>query len=155
VKFESEPCGFCLRPMAGSVQCRIYLKKLTGTKRVEQLDTNRSSGCPAMQKFSYAAARQSKKDHPCSNVPLVCPLCPASEPCVWKYNLEAHFRRAHPQASLDSCFNANQRVVSQSELAAMRIVWEKRHAYKPRQKRTATEATIDVSEAHSSRLALR
>jgi hypothetical protein len=155
VTLKSEPCGFCLRPMDGSIQCRIYLKKPSGAKRVEQLDTDQSSGCPAMQKFSYAKARVSNKDHPCSNIPLVCPLCPGSEPCVWKYNLEAHFQRAHPQATLDSYFDANQRVLSASELAAMRIIWDKRHAYKPRQKRTAAETIMNISEAHSSRLALR
>ncbi|KAF8149524.1 hypothetical protein B0H34DRAFT_734161 [Crassisporium funariophilum] len=71
-------CGICLRPLP---QCQFFLKKGKGP--------NTSS-----------IAAESTPLSQCSNVPIQCPLCPKSDPTIWKYFLKIHFQDKHKNASL-------------------------------------------------------
>jgi hypothetical protein len=46
-------------------------------------------------KFSYSVAAESTASSPCSNVLIHCPICPKSEPAVWKYFMKIHFEEKH------------------------------------------------------------
>lgn len=62
-----------------------------------------SSNCKYYYNFNYKAATKSSSNSPSTNAPLICPLCKPSpktgqKPAFWKYNLEAHLHREHPEA---------------------------------------------------------
>ncbi|KAK0438803.1 hypothetical protein EV421DRAFT_1714038 [Armillaria borealis] len=43
--------------------------------------------------FSYASASASNENSPCSNVPIVCPMCSQIDPntpAIWKYTAKEH-----------------------------------------------------------------
>jgi hypothetical protein len=144
-----EPCGYCLRPDS---TCQIYLvKKRSANQEGQQIDL-KSSSCPKMQRLSYKVAAEYKKKSPCTNVPVYCPLCPDRAPAVWKYNFEAHMRRVHPDAHTHM-YEAAWRI-SAMERAGMQVIWER--ICKPRgSKGKKTKKALNISEGHSSRLALR
>ncbi|KAK7015632.1 hypothetical protein R3P38DRAFT_3570055 [Favolaschia claudopus] len=82
---QHEYCGLCLRP---AQMCTFFLRRPNGKP---QVDWERST-CQRKMDFRYAVAAESTSSSPCSNVPVVCPICGPRKPAVWKYNLEAHFR---------------------------------------------------------------
>jgi hypothetical protein len=66
----------------------------------------------------------------CTNVPMLCPLCPPKEEyegyrrAIWKYNWEQHCRKAHKgKSSLKQAFE-EQFEISRMELLAMEIDFE-------------------------------
>lgn len=70
-----EPCGMCGLPAR---QCRYVVVKGKGSKASNRVDWKRTS---------------------CTNVPLVCPLCPKEDPAVWRYNFKHHLQQKHtPEA---------------------------------------------------------
>ena len=144
-----EVCGLCARP---SPMCQIFLKKGRGENRGVGVDLERSS-CPNLLRFRYASASQYKKNSPCTNVPMICPLCPAKSIAVWKYCLPQHFKDRHNLAP--SKFPVNVEL-SQLELDAMSAVWKHRHKHvKKRRSRKKKNTPLVLSEAHSSRVAFR
>ncbi|QRV97683.1 hypothetical protein RhiJN_25702 [Ceratobasidium sp. AG-Ba] len=147
---STQPCGFSLRP---SVSCPIYLSRGKGKDASLQIDLLRSKQCPYATKFSYKAASQLKSNSPCSNVPLVCDLCPQASPAVWRYNLESHFKANHPLADQSIYLNLSE--LAASELAAMQIIWNRRRVPSRPSKGTCTGPELMISEAHSSRMVLR
>jgi hypothetical protein len=141
-----ELCGLCMRE---SPLCVFYLRKGKGAGSAPQIDL-RTSRCPNLTgKFLYAAAATERTNSPCTNVPIVCPLCPSTSPTVWKYSMKSHLARNHPSVRRSDLFP--QYEISESEKAALKLQWEKRH--KISQRRKSTSAHIPVSELHSSRLA--
>jgi hypothetical protein len=142
-----EPCGLCMRP---SPLCRFYLQKGKGAGSAPQID-ERMSHCPNLTgKLSYSTAAIERTNSPCTNVPMICPLCPSTSTAVWKYNMKTHLVQIHPSANGDDFPKAY--VISESEKAALKILWEKRHT-RQRQRRnvTSTSRSLAISEAHSSR----
>lgn len=92
---------------------------------------------------------------PCSNVPLSCPLCPKTEPAVWRYNLQYHLSTVHPSAQR-SKFEGLWKLTNFEE-QEMKKIWLARTKYGAVSKRTKTrgkEPALVVSQAHSSRIAL-
>ncbi|KAF8152359.1 hypothetical protein B0H34DRAFT_724881 [Crassisporium funariophilum] len=71
-------CGLCLRP---SPMCQFFLKKGKGA-------------------HASGVASESTASSPCSNVPIHCPLCPKSDPAIWRYFFRIHFQQKHPNAPL-------------------------------------------------------
>ncbi|KAJ7749433.1 hypothetical protein B0H16DRAFT_1845530 [Mycena metata] len=145
---SSQPCGFCGRPFP---LCHFALKK-TADGLTVKLDA--SKGCPNfVKKFNYNVAAKSTTNSPCSNVSLPCPACGPKDPSIWRYNLKEHFIRYHPHTPLLKYRDLWE--LTESETTAMRKVWEKLQA--PRKKKNTgkkTKATLAISAAHSSRLAL-
>jgi hypothetical protein len=144
-----ERCGLCLRPAA---MCPIYVTKGRGTSRRHHVDFTKSS-CPNLARFNYKTASESSERCPCSNVPIICPLCPLGSPAIWTYNLEAHFRGRHRLTSRAHFPIPVEQ--SQSEKDGMKRVWLARFknhkSYKSKKRQRAPALT--VSEAHRSGLA--
>jgi hypothetical protein len=50
------------------------------------------------ERMSYGSAAKPSTAQPCTNVPLICTLCPADKalvPTFWKYNLRYHLQQSH------------------------------------------------------------
>jgi hypothetical protein len=142
-----EPCGLCMRP---SPLCMFYLRKGKGAGSAPQVN-ERTSRCPNFTgKLFYSAAAIERTNSPCTNVPMICPLCPSTSTAVWKYNMKTHLARIHPSAKGGDFPKAY--VISESEKAALKIQWEKRHTTsRRRRKRNVAAMPLAISEAHSSR----
>ncbi len=145
-----EPCGFCLRP---APMCEFRLQKSKGKDRGYQVDLKKSRGCPNLVRFSYKAASTFSEAGPCTNVPIKCDLCRDDAPTVWRYNMEAHFIKAHPNAPLES-FESLWRLSREETLGMGKILSASRPSAATSKAR-ASDAQLQISEAHSSRLALR
>jgi hypothetical protein len=148
---SSEPCGLCLQP---SPMCQFYLKKGKGAKGTLKINHAASKGCPNLIKFSYGTASRSSKSSPCSNVPIRCPLCSSSDPAVWKYNMKFHFKLTHPSAPLSKYDHLW--LLSSFEKSQLAGFWKDRYKVtvkRPNKKNKVSP--LQISEAHSSRLALR
>jgi hypothetical protein len=144
---STQPCGLCLRP---SPACTFYLKKTKGAKTF-QVDKHKST-CANFISYNYATAEVSSQSSPASNVPLRCPLCTASAPAIWRYNLDYHIRTVHPAAT--PAAHEDLWKLDDDETAKLKEIWEKR--YKMKKTRTGKGTTeFRVSEAHSSRMAGR
>ncbi len=148
---EDEPCGRCLRP---SSICRIFLSKGAGGSY--KLNLNRSSGCgnPGYV-FRYSVAATSTSTSPCSNVPVICPLCTDTKhlPAVWKYNLRYHISAHHPSALLSRYKHLWE--LTEFETKKMAAFWNERHSTVIRRPGKSKEAfKIIISEAHTSTIAL-
>ncbi|KAI0282409.1 hypothetical protein BC826DRAFT_874317, partial [Russula brevipes] len=115
-----ERCGLCLWP---AVMCPIYVTKGRGTHGRYTVDITKST-CPNLVRFNYKNASESSENSPCSNVPIICSLCPAGSPAVWTYNLEAHFRGRHQLTSPAHFPTMVER--SLSEKKGMKSVWQAR-----------------------------
>ncbi|KAN0138828.1 hypothetical protein V8E53_003216 [Lactarius tabidus] len=81
---SEEYCGLCLCPLP---MCQIYLNKGCGTSGRVSVDLIKST-CPNL-------VSHSSDQSPCSNIPVICPLCPAGSPAVWTYSLHSHYCRHH------------------------------------------------------------
>jgi hypothetical protein len=120
----------------------------------EQVNFTRSK-CANKVHFSYSVASLSTDSSPCSNVPLHCPICPASEPCVWRYNFQHHLQAKHPAISLP-CYELLWQILS-AETYLVKETWVNCHKQKKMcmSKKNKLMASLVVSEAPSSQLALQ
>ncbi len=143
-----ELCGLCLRP---SPSCFFRLRNGKGASSSQQLDL-RNSRCLNLHRFSYTSAATESQSSPCTNIPVVCPLCPASDSAIWKYNMRHHFASRHPSINLNDY--ALRFAISDSEKEALRTKWSKRHQTRRSQKKRLVNPLL-ISEHHSSRRALR
>jgi hypothetical protein len=149
LKNVPNPCGFCLSP--GSL-CSVRLKKGQGRKVGMQIDLQNSRCQYNNQvKLSLKTFSKSTSASPCTNVPIMCPLCPTTSDAVWKYNLESHLKTVHPTANISEYRTYYE--ISKSEFVALKNAFTS----KPRwtAKRIRSLVNINISEAHSSRVALR
>ena len=85
VTCTEEPCGLCLRPAA---ICQYYLKKGKGAHGSLKIDQEKTRTCPTKPKLSYGVASVSTQSSPCSNIPIICPLCSKLKPVVWRATLQ-------------------------------------------------------------------
>ncbi|KAI0310772.1 hypothetical protein OF83DRAFT_830481 [Amylostereum chailletii] len=143
-----EPCGLCLYDYT---VCQIYLYKNKGRAGNLGVDTRKST-CSNIIKFSHSIAAESTTSSPCSNAPLLCPLCPPGSPAVWRYNLRAHIIRVHPAAPLPKY--EDLWLLSKFEIRGMKDTWRDRHK-RPRPRKQLTKVSLVVSDAHRSRAILR
>jgi len=142
-----DPCGLCLRP---APICLIYLKMNRGAISVDM----KRSTCINLVRFSYVDASRSSENSPCSNVPRICPLCPKDKPVVWTYNFPSHFRAQHNLTNQNH-FPCNF-PLSTSEKDGLKAIWDGRFRIRQvRKTKKPRHAPLMLSDAHSSRLALR
>ncbi|KAF8173571.1 hypothetical protein K438DRAFT_2051185 [Mycena galopus ATCC 62051] len=76
------PCGTC-GGRSTSEACSINIKS-----------GKAESNCPAAYAFQISAASTCRKNRPCTNVPVQCPL--GCEEIHWKYNFPQHLQERHP-----------------------------------------------------------
>jgi len=145
VKDSNNPCGFCLN--VGNL-CSIRIIKGKGRKGAFTVDPQQSR-CPNAAKLSITSASKSTPSNPCTNVPLVCPLCRDSADPVWKYNFRSHILTVHPTADIGQYKELYE--LDPHERASMKELFKA----KPRRSKTKTVSGIKISDAHSSRSALR
>jgi hypothetical protein len=57
--------------------------------------------CPRFVKFSLKAAADENKQHPCTQRPMPCALCPnptgKAPVYIWKYAMQSHYNLQHHQ----------------------------------------------------------
>ncbi|KAF8145703.1 hypothetical protein K438DRAFT_1461495, partial [Mycena galopus ATCC 62051] len=143
---QHESCGLCMRP---TPMCTFYLRKSNGKFQVDW----EKSTCMFRIHFQYGVAECSSSSSPCSNVPVICALCGPKHPAVWKYNLEAHFRNVHHLT--DSRKFPMTIMITDDEKTWMKEIWETRQKYPHPRNLKNKQNPLEISEAHSSRLALR
>ena len=141
-----ELCGLCFRP---APLCVFFLRRGKGVGSSQQIDL-RTSRCPNLIPFSYLSAAKEATHSPCTNVPVICPLCPSTSSAVWKYNMKAHFEKSHTSAVYRTY--STDFPISESEREGLKKIWESRFK-KRRQSKSSKPKTnlLPISEAHSSR----
>ncbi|KAF6752442.1 hypothetical protein DFP72DRAFT_1047213 [Ephemerocybe angulata] len=144
-----EPCGMCGLPAR---QCRYVVVKGKGSKASNRVDWKRTSGCGRPVNFSYKRAAEYSDNSPCTNVPLVCPLCPKEDPAVWRYNFKHHLQQKHTPEAVERYELLWK--ISDDEMAGMKRIWKDRRKSKPVTKKR-TEPLLTVSEGHRSIAALQ
>ena len=82
-------CGYC-----GQSTCYSILKKTRFVKKTDTQYYKVQSNCPYFV-FHSKTPRNFSTRNKCTNHLLVCPATACEIP-VWKYNLPAHYRSAHP-----------------------------------------------------------
>ncbi|EJD42454.1 hypothetical protein AURDEDRAFT_26870, partial [Auricularia subglabra TFB-10046 SS5] len=142
---SQQVCGYCLRP---APLCLFYLRKGKGADSGHQVDFRRgkSRGCERARPFKYAFAAKSTAHSPCSNVPIICPRCPDTQPAVWKYNFLEHLRQAHPTAAPEDYKELYE--LSTSEVEALRSVWTARHHPRRVSRKSSNVVELKISDAH-------
>ncbi|KAJ7906545.1 hypothetical protein B0H13DRAFT_1619306 [Mycena leptocephala] len=143
---QHELCGLCLRP---APMCVFYLKKVNGKP---QIDWERST-CQFKIHFRYAVAATSTAASPCTNVPVPCEICGPKRAAIWKYNREPHFRGFHNLSNPQS-FPASV-TIDDDERTRLKLIWNARHEHPKPRNLKGRQNPLQVSEAHSSRLAFR
>jgi len=101
-------------------------------------------------KLSYGIASASTKSSPCSNIPILCPLCPKIEPAVWRYNAKYHFGLAHPNADPKKYHHLWD--ISNFEIQEMKKKWADRHHVPVKQAKKSKSAPLVISDAHRSQI---
>src|ERR1700678_2398807 len=144
-----EPCGLCLHPAA---ICQYYLKKGKGTHESLKIDQEKTRTCPTKPKLSYGIASVSTQALPCSNIPIICPLCLKLEPAVWRYNMKNHFSQAHPNADLTKYTNLWD--LSNFEIQEMKKKWANCHCMPVKRGKKLKAAPLVISDAHRSQIPL-
>lgn len=144
MKDADNPCGLCLN--RGSL-CAIWLVRRG--KSGDQVDMV-NSRCPNLYKISLKQAAKFSKTSPCTNIPIRCPLCPKVSDAIWKYNLRSHIAKVHGG---DVSLYQDLYTVSDDECVLMKAAF----LSKPRKTRRkkAAQNLLKISEAHSTRVALR
>jgi hypothetical protein len=146
LKDAFNPCGFCLN--TGGL-CSIRVTKGKGKKGALVVDPLKSR-CPNVAKLSITAASKYSDTSPCTNHPLECPLCQEGADLVWKYNLPSHIQKVHPTATLEEYEYLY--AVGASERAKLKTLYSAKPRHSKKKKQVID---IKISEAHSSRRALR
>lgn len=145
-----ERCGLCLRP---APMCHMYLKKGRGVRGKSSVNQSQSK-CSNLVRFNYKNAAQSSKRSPCSNVPIICSLCPTGSPTVWTYSLHPHYQECHCiKSALD--FPTHEEL-SQLEKDGMKRMWStcfnQQGSYRKKWCTDGHKLPLSISEAHRSRL---
>lgn len=149
VSNTENPCGFCCT--AGDA-CTVRIKKGKGRIVGLQIDIVNSRCIRGnVVKISLAPAHKSASTARCTNIPLLCPLCPPGSPAIWKYNLSAHINRVHPTANGIEYQELYK--IATIERGALKAQWIAPRRYNARALQDLGGVTI--SESHSARLALR
>lgn len=147
---SQEVCGFCLQP---SPMCKLLVKKGCGASATYRVDID-SSSCINLIWFNYASAAYSSETLPCSNIPIICPLCPPKSSGVWTYSLHAHFCDQH-KLTLHTQYPMKTHL-SQSEKDGMKRIWDTQfnapNTHNPKKKKVPA---LLLSEAHTSQSALQ
>ena len=145
-----ERCGLCLRP---APLCLLYLKKSKSAAKTLKIDQDRSI-CVTKINFSYSVASQSTKSSPCSNVPILCPLCSdKKDPAIWTYYAKTHFEKKHSTADLSRY--AHLWTLSNFETGEMKKIWSKRFNVSVKRPKKSKIPPLIISDAHRGQIPSR
>lgn len=144
LKDSDSPCGFCLS--TGS-SCSIQLTRGRGANSESIIDMQKFQ-CPYLWKISLKSVSSFTARQPCTNHPLLCPVCKV---VVWKYNLYAHITTSHPTSDVQ--LYKSRWSLHENEATPMKAVFLARS--RQSKKKRATTGNLVISESHSSRMALR
>jgi hypothetical protein len=140
-------CGLCLRP---SPLCEYYLSKGKGAHGKLRVNQKMSKGCLLKMKFSYSVAAESNASSPCSNVPIHCPICPKTNPAIWKYFMKIHFEEKHKSLPLTNY--AHLWMLSNFEKLEMKQIWLKRGKVPAKRGRKSKNPPLIISENHRAQI---
>ena len=143
-----ELCGLCLRP---APLCQFFLTKGKGSKGQPKINSTLSRGCLMTVKYSYRVAALSSQASPCSNVPIQCPICPSTDPAVWKYSLKAHFNSKHKTLAATGKYSHLWKL-SNFEISEMKKIWAKRATVTARRTRKPKLPPLVISEDHHAQI---
>lgn len=146
INSQSPLCGLCLRP---SPLCQMFLSKGKGGNRNLQIDQKLSRGCLMKVKYSYSTAAKSTPSSPCSNVPVQCPICPKSEPAIWRYFLKVHFQEKHEQLLVK---HEHLWKLSNFERTEMKKIWAKRSKVPVKRTKKSKVPPLVISESHRAQI---
>lgn len=146
LKGTSSPCGWCLRSGPG---CAVYVRK--NGRDGYKIDPDLSRCQSGVRVFSFKPASEFTKRSPCTNHPLLCPLCLKGSPAVWKYNFLSHICTVHPTANPELYKELYQLDPAESTLMKEEYLKKHRNSKSAKKQRKI----LKISEAHSSRVALR
>jgi hypothetical protein len=146
------PCGLCLSP---APMCEFFLVKGKGRNGSTIIDMRRSHCKNLRAKFRLSSASKFKRSSPSTNVPLQCPYCPSKSAAVWKFCLEHHMRKVHPD--VDRKQYEHMWMIGDDERSLLQHVWNTRETSGMPKKsaKQKKDGELEISEAHSSRMALR
>jgi hypothetical protein len=139
-------CGLCLRP---SPLCQFFLGKGKGRNGKVKINQKMSRGCLMKMNYSYSVAAESTASSPCSNVPIHCPICPKSDPAIWKYFMKMHFEEKH-KALLTK--HEHLWKLSNFERTEMKKIWVKRGKVTAKRTKKANQPPLVVSEKHRAQI---
>lgn len=148
---NASPCGLCL---SANGRCYISItRKSRGIKAAESIDMANSRCLLLTKVFRLSDAITSTASSPCSNAPVHCPCCAKGTRAVWRYNLEQHLKQQHPECSI-TLYRAHYEITDDE------VKWMKERPIPqaPRQskkQKAPQPRKLRISEAHSTRLALR
>jgi len=137
----------CLRPLP---LCQFFLTKGKGSHGSLKINHTLSRGCLIEVKYSYSVVAESSPSSPCSNVPVLCPLCPKSNPAVWRYFLKDHFQDKHKTAPLTKYEHIWK--LSNFEVSEMKKFWSKRMNISAKRTKRSKHPPLVVSENHRARI---
>ena len=139
-------CGLCLCP---SPLCQFFLGKGKGRNGKVKINQKTSRGCLMKMNYSYSVAVESTASSPCSNVPIHCPICPKSDPAIWKYFMKLHFEEKH-KVLLTKYEHLWK--LSNFERTEMKKIWVKRGRVTAKRTRKANQPMLVVSEKHRAQI---
>jgi hypothetical protein len=125
--------------------CQFFLKKGKGARSNLKIDQNHSHGCAVKVNFTYSIASESSASSPCSNVPIICPLCSKLAPAIWRYNLSYHFARVYATAPVPQYEDTWR--LSNFESFQMKDIWSKCQNTSVKHKKVNTLPLV-ISNAH-------
>jgi hypothetical protein len=76
------------------------LAKGKGTNGNLRINQKMSKGCLMKMDYLYGIVAESTASLPCSNVLIHCPICPKTDPAIWKYFMKVHFKEKHKTLDL-------------------------------------------------------
>ncbi|KAF8274171.1 hypothetical protein EI94DRAFT_1696116 [Lactarius quietus] len=108
------------------------------------------SHCPNfLGKMFYSAVATEHTNSPCTNVPMICPLCPSTSAAVWKYSMKIHLMWMHPSTEGGGFHKVY--MISDYEKASLKLLWDKREKCSHQhQKHDVASTPLAISEVHSS-----
>src|ERR1700678_4026763 len=109
--------------------CQFYVAKGKGAHGKLRINQKISKGCLIKVNYSYSVAAESTASSPCSNLPVHCPICPKTDPAVWKYFMKVHFEEKHKALNLTKYEHLWK--LSTFEGSEMRKIWAKRGKIHP------------------------
>lgn len=141
-----KPCGLCLN--AGQ-HCEIFLIQHASTISINQT----KSHCPNICNLLLKKAEEFMVKQPCTNHPLLFPICPRGAEAIWKYNLHNHIVTKH--SSYNAALHEPLWRLHQDEEVLMKAEWDKVKRHRLRPAKEVAVSTLQISDIHSLLLALR
>ena len=136
-------CGLCLRP---TQLCQFYLAKGKGANGNLRINQKQSKGCLIKITYSYGTAAESTASLLCSNMPIHCPLCPKTDPAIWKYFMKVHFEEKHKNSTLTRY--KHLWTLSNFERSEMKKIWANRGKVTTKHTKKSKIPPLTILEDH-------